>query len=164
MISWLQIFLYSFYSDIYGQYECQITDPSLNVLKTNLIYPATEKHIEKYLSAKTYVIEGTINFIFIVCSISLIFVTLTETPSLYETVTLPFIKNEKFSVDWVYNILEHKKETERIGNKRGFTFSFVHTQHHYNFFPIPVYEDADTETGFVLLPDFKWNGKQVDDM
>ena len=67
-------------------------------------------------------------------------------------------------MDWVYNILEHKKETERIGNKRGFTFSFVHTQHHYNFFPIPVYEDADTETGFVLLPDFKWNGKQVDDM
>ena len=78
MISWLQIFLYSFYSDIYGQYECQITDPSLNVLKTNLIYPATEKHIEKYLSAKTYVIEGKFDFIFVDCSISLFLLSLQK--------------------------------------------------------------------------------------
>ena len=97
---------------IYPSYYLYSQAPQISARKTNLTGP----------------------FIFIVCSISLIFVTLTETPSLYETVTLPFIKNEKFSVDWVYNILEHKKETERIGNKRGFTFSFVHTQHHCNFF------------------------------
>ena len=109
-----------FKNDIYGQFECQ-TDPSLNVLKTNLIYPATEKHIQKYISSKTYIIE--------------------ETPSFYETITLPFIKGETFSLEWVYNILEHKKESERI-----------------------VYEDPDANTGFVLLPDFKWNGKQVEDL
>ena len=58
-----------------------------------------------------------------------------------QTVTLPFIKRENFTVDWVYNILEHKKESERI-----------------------VYEDLDPESGFVLLPDFKWSCKQVEDL
>lgn len=58
-----------------------------------------------------------------------------------QTLTLPFIKTEKFSIDWVYNILSHQKETERI-----------------------VYEDPDPESGFVLLPDFKWSCKQVDDL
>lgn len=41
---------------------------------------------------------------------------------------------------WVYNILEKKAEADRI-----------------------VYEDPDPETGFVLLPDFKWDQKQVRD-
>lgn len=41
-----------------------------------------------------------------------------------------------YSLQWVYNILEHKKETDRI-----------------------VFEDPDTETGFILLPDLKWDGK-----
>ena len=36
---------------------------------------------------------------------------------------------------WVYNILEHKKEVERI-----------------------AFEDTDPENGFILLPDLKWNG------
>jgi len=39
---------------------------------------------------------------------------------------------------WVFNILEKKAETDRI-----------------------VYEDPDPHVGFVLLPDFKWNQKQV---
>lgn len=38
----------------------------------------------------------------------------------------------------MYNILEKKAEAERI-----------------------VYEDPDPDIGFVLLPDFKWNQKQV---
>lgn len=37
---------------------------------------------------------------------------------------------------WVYNILDHKKEVDRI-----------------------VFEDPDDEQGFVLLPDLKWDGK-----
>lgn len=60
-----------------------------------------------------------------------------ETPELYKTVTLASLeKKERFSLDWVYNILEHKKEVERI-----------------------VFEDPDEELGFVLLPDLKWDGK-----
>jgi m7GpppX diphosphatase len=41
----------------------------------------------------------------------------------------------------VYNILEHKAETERI-----------------------VYEDEDPETGFVLLPDLKWDGENKESL
>lgn len=40
---------------------------------------------------------------------------------------------------WVYNILDHKSESERI-----------------------VFEDPDPEIGFVLLPDLKWNGTTLD--
>lgn len=43
-----------------------------------------------------------------------------------------------FTLQWVYNILEKKAEAERI-----------------------VYEDPDPDVGFVLLPDFKWDQKQV---
>jgi m7GpppX diphosphatase len=39
---------------------------------------------------------------------------------------------------WVFNILEKKAEADRI-----------------------VYEDPDPDVGFVLLPDFKWDQKQV---
>lgn len=39
----------------------------------------------------------------------------------------------------MYNILEHKSESERI-----------------------VFEDTNPETGFVLLPDLKWNGTTLD--
>ena len=110
-----------FRNDIYGKYECFVEDPTQNSLKANVIYPASEKHIAKYKSSKSYIID--------------------ETPALYQTITLPHITNESFSPEWVYNILDHKKETERI-----------------------VYEDSDSETGFILLPDFKWSGKQVDDL
>lgn len=41
---------------------------------------------------------------------------------------------------WVCNILEKKAEVERI-----------------------VYEDPDPEVGFILLPDFKWDQRQVTD-
>ena len=52
---------------------------------------------------------------------------------------MPFsFSSQKFSLDWIYNILEHKKEVERI-----------------------VYEDSDPNTGFLLVPDFKWDGKQI---
>ena len=43
--------------------------------------------------------------------------------------TLPFIEGERFTIDWVYNILDHKKESERI-----------------------VYEDPDPETGSISGP------------
>ncbi|MGH0144622.1 UNVERIFIED_CONTAM: hypothetical protein FKN15_005320 [Acipenser sinensis] len=42
---------------------------------------------------------------------------------------------------WVYNILEKKAEADRI-----------------------VFEDPDPQNGFVLLPDFKWDQKQLDDL
>jgi m7GpppX diphosphatase len=81
------------------------------------IYPATQKHIEKYSSQEFFLVE--------------------ETQEIYEQITLPYIRSEQFSLDWVYNILEHKKEADKI-----------------------IYEDIDPKTGFMLLPDLKWNGQK----
>lgn len=44
-------------------------------------------------------------------------------------------------MQWVYNILDHKAEVDRI-----------------------IYEDLDPINGFILLPDLKWNQAQVSDM
>ncbi|XP_037077165.1 LOW QUALITY PROTEIN: m7GpppX diphosphatase-like [Pollicipes pollicipes] len=43
------------------------------------------------------------------------------------------------NIQWVYNILEHRSEAERI-----------------------VCEDIAPETGFVLLPDLKWDGRTLE--
>uniref|UniRef100_A0AAY4ACZ3 m7GpppX diphosphatase n=1 Tax=Denticeps clupeoides TaxID=299321 RepID=A0AAY4ACZ3_9TELE len=64
-----------------------------------------------------------------------------ETGEDYLSTTLPYIESQSFSVQWVYNILEKKAEADRI-----------------------VFEDPDPDTGFVLLPDFKWDQKQLYDL
>lgn len=90
-------------------------------VKITSIYPATEKHIKKYSYQHVHLIN--------------------ETPDLYKTVTLPSLQAEQFSLQWVYNILEHKSETERI-----------------------IFEDPDPEAGFILLPDLKWDGKNIENL
>ena len=107
-----------FINNIYGSFNC-IPSAGFNGVKTTVIYPATEKHIEKYSIRQRYLI--------------------TETPALYENLTLPHIESSQFSLEWVFNILEHKQETERI-----------------------VYEDTDNKIGFILLPDLKWDGRNLD--
>lgn len=52
-----------------------------------------------------------------------------------------FRSSLKFILQWVYNILEKKAEVERI-----------------------VFEDEDPVTGFVLLPDIKWDQKQLENL
>uniref|UniRef100_A0A3Q2R3L5 m7GpppX diphosphatase n=1 Tax=Fundulus heteroclitus TaxID=8078 RepID=A0A3Q2R3L5_FUNHE len=64
-----------------------------------------------------------------------------ETGEDYRAVTLPYVQEQSLSLQWVYNILEKKAEADRI-----------------------VYDDPDPELGFVLLPDLKWDQKQVDDL
>lgn len=93
-----------------------------------------------------------------------------ETDADYKSITLPYIEKHCLSVQvggavareelllvsarhdagtdvtshsprqWVCNILEKKAEVERI-----------------------VYEDPDPDVGFILLPDFKWDQRQVTD-
>ena len=109
-----------FTNDIYGQYSLQPPPPQ-NSVKCNIIHPATDKHLEKYLSSPSHLI--------------------VETPSLYRGVTRPHLEQEQFSLQWVYNVLEHKKEVERI-----------------------IFEDPDPVTGFILAPDFKWSGESVSDL
>ncbi|XP_001359051.3 m7GpppX diphosphatase [Drosophila pseudoobscura] len=109
-----------FINNIYGSFQV-VPSPDLCGVKSTVIYPATDKHVEKYSICQKYLIR--------------------ETPDLYESTTLPYINLSQFSLEWVYNILEHKKETERI-----------------------VFEDNDPETGFILLPDLKWDGRNVENL
>ncbi|XP_045887634.1 m7GpppX diphosphatase [Micropterus dolomieu] len=107
-------------NDIYSKYRLQA--PShLNEIKTTVVCPATEKHIKKYQSQESFLVE--------------------ETGEDFHSITLPYIQKQSLSLQWVYNILEKKAEADKI-----------------------VYEDPDPEVGFVLLPDLKWDQKQVDDL
>ncbi|XP_076595370.1 m7GpppX diphosphatase [Chaetodon auriga] len=107
-------------NDIYSTYRLQ-APPHLNEIKTTVVCPATEKHVKRHQRQESFLVE--------------------ETEGDYRSITLPYIQEQSFSVQWVYNILEKKAEADRI-----------------------VYEDPDPEVGFVLLPDLKWDQKQVDDL
>ncbi|XP_071544867.1 m7GpppX diphosphatase [Panulirus ornatus] len=109
-----------FQNDIYYN-KTALMPPELNEVRTTIIYPAEEKHILRFEKQPSSFIN--------------------ETPALYEEVTKPFIESSSFSKQWIYNILEHKKEADRI-----------------------VFEDPDPDCGFVLLPDLKWTGEQMEDL
>ncbi|XP_062504459.1 m7GpppX diphosphatase-like isoform X2 [Corticium candelabrum] len=107
-------------NDIYRQYDAY--PPSLlNSLQTTVIYPASDELLAKLGSQESFMVE--------------------ETPRLYETITKKFIEQKTEDMQWVYNILDHKAETERT-----------------------VFDDPDPETGFVLISDLKWDGKTVDSL
>ncbi|KAH8927433.1 HIT-like protein [Atractiella rhizophila] len=58
-----------------------------------------------------------------------------ETPELYHNVVQPYIDSlPKDRINWVYNILSGVTEQEKV-----------------------LFRDPDPETGFVLLPDMKWD-------
>ncbi|KAI5638260.1 scavenger mRNA decapping enzyme c-term binding domain-containing protein [Phthorimaea operculella] len=82
-----------FQNDIYGNFEC-FPKPSLNGVKTTIIFPATEKHIAKFAQQEVHIVR--------------------ETPELYQKLTLPHLEKEQFNLQWVYNILEGKSEQDRI--------------------------------------------------
>jgi m7GpppX diphosphatase len=103
-----------FVNDIYGTYFANLDDSTLNRLKCTVIHPATDKHVAKYSFVPT--------------------VVLVERAVDYEQITLPYIQSSQLSIDWVFNILEHRQEVERI-----------------------VLEDDHPDNGFVLLPDLKWD-------
>ncbi|XKL63577.1 hypothetical protein PGB90_005941 [Kerria lacca] len=107
-----------FINDIYGSYEF-FPVAELNGIKTTIIYPATEEHIKKFEKGILHIIE--------------------ETNDIYNNITLPSILKRQLSLQWVYNILDHKSETDRI-----------------------IYENNHSENGFILLPDLKWDGKQAE--
>ncbi|XP_055522746.1 m7GpppX diphosphatase-like [Wyeomyia smithii] len=109
-----------FVNDTYGNFLC-VADPEVNQIKVTIIYPATERHIVKFSTQKRYLVE--------------------ETAQDYETVTLPHIQKEQLSLEWLYNILEHRKEKDRI-----------------------VFEDPSEEIGFILLPDLEWDGKTLEQL
>lgn len=109
-----------FHNDIYSNFKC-IPTPEINPVKATIIHPATQKHIEKFSVQNSYIVE--------------------ETPSIYYDIVLKHIEKDQFTLDWVYNILDHKSEVDRI-----------------------VFEDPCEETGFILLPDLKWDGKTLENL
>lgn len=109
-----------FHNDVFRKFSLYPGKP-LNTVQGTLIYPATDAQISKYTFQEQFIVDESYED----------WVNLTE----------PYIKKSAFNYQWVYNILDHKKETERI-----------------------VLEDTDPESGFVLLPDMKWDGKTVDIM
>ncbi|XP_026719370.1 m7GpppX diphosphatase [Athene cunicularia] len=80
-------------NDIYSTYHLY-PPPELSEIKTTVVYPATEKHLQKYLRQEVHLIR--------------------ETWEDYKNITLPFIQSQSFSIQWVYNILEKKAEADRI--------------------------------------------------
>ena len=74
-----------FNNDIYGQYGLSVR-PEFNRVKCNMIHPASEEHIQKYLSSPVHLV--------------------LETPELYQAITLPHIKSHQISCQWIYNVLE----------------------------------------------------------
>lgn len=109
-----------FINDVYGNFLC-LADPEINQLKVTIIYPASEKHIVKFSAQPKHLLE--------------------ETAQDYQTVTLPHLEREQLSLEWLYNVLEHRKEQDRI-----------------------VFEDPSDDTGFILLPDLKWDGKTLEQL
>ena len=80
-------------------------------VKVTLIRPATQAHISKYSEQLK--------------------VMITETPELYRTIVEPWIKSQAIErIQWVYNILDKKKEAEtilyeRAGKEEGYIVSIV---------------------------------------
>ncbi|EFJ48855.1 hypothetical protein VOLCADRAFT_109749 [Volvox carteri f. nagariensis] len=110
-----------FVNDIYSKYVGQ-PPAEHTTITVDLIYPATDKHIQKYRQQLRYMVR--------------------ETPEVYERIVLPYIQSiPPARLQWVYNVLEKKKEVERL-----------------------IFEDPDPQLGFMLHPDMKWDQKQVDQL
>jgi m7GpppX diphosphatase len=68
------------------------------------------------------------------------FINIRETSDDYFQITKPYIEEQPLKrVQWVYNILEGKAEAERV----------------------LLRDDQDPNTGFILLPDMKWDMKTM---
>ncbi|CAO0803303.1 unnamed protein product [Mucor circinelloides] len=103
-------------NNIYGWCMAHLESKEADT-RIKTIYPATDVHIAKYEAQSR--------------------VMLVETPELYQSITLPYIKSipEKRTA-WVHNILNGSAEADRV-----------------------IHHDHDPENGFVILPDMKWDGR-----
>lgn len=64
---------------------------------------------------------------------------INETPQMYKDIVVPYIETMKGDrIKWVYNILHRGAEADRV-----------------------IYRNDDPENGFLLLPDMKWDRKDL---
>ena len=73
-----------FNNDIYSQFLCKFPE-EINFVKSTLIYPAEEKHLNKYLAQRMSLVA--------------------ETPDVYQKVTLPFIEEQAIHLQVKYKHL-----------------------------------------------------------
>ncbi|XP_067910354.1 m7GpppX diphosphatase [Heterodontus francisci] len=67
-------------NDIYSTHHLQPL-PAFNEIKTTVVYPATEKHIKKYLKQEMYLIH--------------------ETADDYKTISIPYLESQTFSIQFL---------------------------------------------------------------
>ncbi|SPO00147.1 related to histidine triad protein member [Cephalotrichum gorgonifer] len=93
-------------------------------MKINLIYPCTETHVKKYSR------QG-VRFV-------------TETPEIYADLVRPYMqtKREEGRLNWVYNIIEGRKEVEDV------------------IYRTELGKAGDE--GFLLIPDLNWDRTTID--
>lgn len=93
-------------------------------LKINLIYPCTDTHIKKYSK------QGVRNVL--------------ETPEIYRDSIKPYMqqKREEGRLNWVFNIIEGRKEVEDV------------------IYRTKLGESGDE--GFLLLPDLNWDRETLE--
>lgn len=82
-----------FKNDIYSSLQL-FPKLSAGALKSTLIYPASEKHLEKFQSHQVMLIR--------------------ETAQDYFHITLPHIQSTAFSPQWLYNVLDGETEQNRV--------------------------------------------------
>uniref|UniRef100_A0A915DUF6 m7GpppX diphosphatase n=1 Tax=Ditylenchus dipsaci TaxID=166011 RepID=A0A915DUF6_9BILA len=124
-----------------GVIEEWVKGSKLRLLSSNSIYGNYEMLLpEKFNEVKsTFIYPATQNHIekYRRQDVFMIY----ETPEDYEKITLQYINESHMSVSWVHNLLDKKAEVDRI-----------------------ILEEEDKSTGFIVAPDLKWNGTDVDNL
>ncbi|TPP57349.1 Scavenger mRNA-decapping enzyme DcpS [Fasciola gigantica] len=64
-----------------------------------------------------------------------------ETPAIYRSIIVPFLSQKPRDLSWVENILSGEAETDRV-----------------------IFSDGDPEQGFTLVLDYRWSGRQLNDL
>lgn len=92
--------------------------------KINLIWPATQVHIEKYDKQLCHMVR--------------------ETPEIYKRIVKPYVDDmvNNGRLQWVQNILYNGAESDRVVFK--------------------YFDQESPKDGFVVLPDMKWDGVNMD--
>uniref|UniRef100_A0A8C8TAE8 m7GpppX diphosphatase n=1 Tax=Peromyscus maniculatus bairdii TaxID=230844 RepID=A0A8C8TAE8_PERMB len=80
-----------FSNDIYSTYNL-FPPRHLSDIKTTVVYPVTEKQLQKYMRQDPRLIR--------------------ETGDDYRSITLPHLESQRLSIQWVYNILDKKAEAD----------------------------------------------------
>ncbi|KAG8713764.1 hypothetical protein FRC09_018352 [Ceratobasidium sp. 395] len=115
------------HNDIYHWILGWLGDDRSADVKITVVDNATEAHIRKELPTLPRKFTKQT------------FTMVRESPKLYAEVVKPYIDAFPLSrLQWVYNILSHQSESDRI-----------------------LYEDASPNDGFIIIPDLKWDGKTM---